>query len=102
MARFVTVVKADRIKPGQMAAFGVEGTPVAVANVGGTFHAFEDTCTHEACSLADGDLEGMAVICPCHAAQFDVRTGAVLAPPATVPVNVYPVRVEGGDLQVEI
>lgn len=102
MARFVTVAKAESLGPGRMAAFDVEGTPVAVANVDGTFHAFEDTCTHEDCSLAEGDLEGMAVVCPCHAAKFDVRTGAVLAPPATVPVNVYPVRVEGGDLQVEI
>jgi len=41
------------------------------------------------------------VICPCHFAEFDVRTGAVLTPPATVPLNVYPVRVEGNDLQVE-
>jgi 3-phenylpropionate/trans-cinnamate dioxygenase ferredoxin subunit len=42
-----------------------------------------------------------AVVCPCHFAEFDVRTGAVLAPPATVPIKVYPVRVQGSDLQVE-
>jgi len=51
--------------------------------------------------LADGELERTKVICPCHFAEFDVRTGAVLTPPATVPLNVYPVRVEGNDLQVE-
>jgi nitrite reductase/ring-hydroxylating ferredoxin subunit len=30
-----------------------------------------------------------------------VRNGAVLTPPATVPLKVYPVRVQGNDLQVE-
>ena len=102
MARFVTVGKADRIQPGQMTMFDIEGRKVTVANVGGTLHAFDDTCTHEDCSLADGELERAVVTCICHFAQFDVRTGAVLAPPATVPVNVYPVRVEGDELQVEI
>ena len=86
MARFVTVAKADSIQPGQLVKVEIDNFPVAVANVGGTFHAFDDTCTHEDCSLADGEL---------------VRTGAVLAPPATVPIKVYPVRVEGNDLQVE-
>ena len=101
MARFVTVAKADSIKPGQMIKVEIDNLPVTVANVGGALHAFDDTCTHEECSLADGELERHKVICPCHFAEFDVRTGAVLTPPATVPLNVYPVRVEGSDLQVE-
>lgn len=102
MARFVTVAKADSIAPGRMVRFEIDGLPVAVANVGGTFHAFDDTCTHEECSLADGELERTVVTCPCHFAQFDIRNGAVLAAPATVALNVYPVRVEGNNLQVEV
>jgi 3-phenylpropionate/trans-cinnamate dioxygenase ferredoxin component len=101
MARFVTVAKANSIQPGQVLKVEIDNFPVAVANVGGTFHAFDDTCTHEDCSLADGDLEQHKIICPCHFAEFDVRNGAVLTPPATVPLKVYPVRVQGTDLQVE-
>ena len=101
MARFVTVAKANSVQPGQVLKVEIDNFPVAVANVGGTFHAFDDTCTHEDCSLADGDLERHKIICPCHFAEFDIRTGAVLAPPATVPLKVYPVRVQGNDLQVE-
>ena len=88
MARFVTVAKADSIQPGQLVKVEIDNFPVAVANVGGT-------------SLADGELVRTVVTCPCHFAEFDVRTGAVLAPPATVPLKVYPVRVQGNDLQVE-
>jgi len=101
MARFVTVTKTDSIQPGQMIKVEIDNFPVAVANVGGTFYAFDDTCSHEDCSLAEGDLVKTAVVCPCHFAEFDVRNGAVLAPPATVPIKVYPVRVQGNDLQVE-
>jgi 3-phenylpropionate/trans-cinnamate dioxygenase ferredoxin component len=101
MARFVTVATANSIQPGQVLKVEIDNFPVAVANVGGTFHAFDDTCTHEDCSLADGDLEQHKIICPCHFAEFDVRNGAVLTPPATVPLKVYPVRVQGNDLQVE-
>ena len=101
MARFVTVAKADSIQPGQMIKVEIDNFPVAVANVEGAYHAFDDTCTHEDCSLADGELVRTAVVCPCHFAEFDVRTGAVLVAPATVPLKVYPVRVQGNDLQVE-
>ena len=75
MARFVTVAKADSIQPGQMIKVEIDNLPVAVANVGGAFHAFDDTCTHEDCSLAEGELARTVVTCPCHFAEFDIRTG---------------------------
>jgi nucleotide-binding universal stress UspA family protein len=57
----------------------VRGTKIAVAKVGGTYYAFDDRCTHQQCSLAEGDLAGTTVTCMCHGAEFDVRTGEVLA-----------------------
>ena len=42
--------------------------------------AFDDTCTHEECSLAEGELDGAVIVCPCHGSEFDVRTGDVLTP----------------------
>lgn len=101
--RSVTVAKAADIKPGELAAFEVEGVRIAVANANGRFFAIDDTCTHEQCSLAEeGTLEGTVVTCGCHGAQFDVMTGAVLAPPAFEPVTAYPVRVDQDDLVVEV
>ena len=99
---FVTVIETSKIRAGDLAAIEVRGLRIAVANVGGTFYAFDDTCTHEECSLADGDLSGTTVTCMCHGAEFDVRTGDVLAPPAPAPVKVYRTRVEGASLQIEI
>jgi 3-phenylpropionate/trans-cinnamate dioxygenase ferredoxin component len=101
--RFVTIAQTADIQPGELAAFEVECVRIAVANVAGRFFAIDDTCTHEQCSLAtEGTLEGTVVTCGCHGAQFDVTTGAVLAPPAPEPVKAYPLHVDQGNLVVEV
>ena len=102
MAEFVTASRTTEIPVGNVTAFDVRGTRIAVANINGTYYAFDDTCTHEQCSLAEGDLAGTTVTCMCHGAEFDVRTGHVLAPPATLPVKSYRTRVEGDALQIEV
>ena len=100
---FVTAIKTNEIPVDGVKAIDVRGTRIAVANVGGTYYAFDDACSHEQCSLTDeGDLTGTTITCTCHGSQFDVRTGKVLAPPATAPVGVYPTRIEGDALQIEV
>lgn len=101
MATFVTVASTGGIPEGELAAFDVNGVRVALTQTGGTYYAFGDTCTHQQCSLAEGDVDGTTVTCPCHGSQFDVTTGAVRRGPARDPVASYAVRVEGDALQVE-
>jgi 3-phenylpropionate/trans-cinnamate dioxygenase ferredoxin subunit len=102
-ARSVTFAKTVDVRPGELALFEVAGRRIAVANANGRFFAIDDTCTHEQCSLAEeGTLEGTVVTCGCHGAQFDVTTGAVLAPPAPEPVTAYRLRVDHDDLVLEI
>ncbi len=100
-AGFMAVSRADDLKEGDMQAFKVLDTRIAVANVAGTFYAFDDTCTHMACSLAEGDLEETTVTCRCHGSRFDVTSGAVLQGPAQEPVETYETRVESGNLEIE-
>ena len=102
-SELATTIKTNEIPAGAIVALDVRGSRVAVANVGGTYYAFDDACTHEQCSLTEmGELAGTTVTCTCHGSEFDVRTGKVLAPPATVPVKVYPTRVEGDALHIGI
>jgi nitrite reductase/ring-hydroxylating ferredoxin subunit len=102
MGEFVRVADATEVSENDLAAFEVGGERIAVANVGGSFHAFGNTCTHRQCFLALGVLEGTIVTCPCHGSQFDVTTGEVLRGPALEPVRSYPTRVDDGALQVDI
>ena len=102
-SQFVRVGKAADLKPGELAAFDAAGVRIAVANADGHLFAIDELCTHEQCSLVEeGTLDGRIVTCGCHGAQFDVTSGQVLAPPAPEPVKTHPVRVEDGDIVVEM
>src|ERR687897_852465 len=61
----------------------------------------DNTCTHQQCSLAEGDLHESTVICPCHGSEFDVESGEVLRGPASEPVETFEVRLEDGNLEVK-
>jgi nitrite reductase/ring-hydroxylating ferredoxin subunit len=100
MTEFTTVGRVDDVPAGEMRSYQVGGEDVAVANVDGELHAFNDTCTHMQCSLAEGDLDGTTVTCACHGSEFDVTTGDVLGGPATEPVDSYKVQVDGDDLKI--
>lgn len=97
----VQIGSAKDVAVGQMRVFDVAGTKVNVTNVDGHLYAFDDTCTHQACSLAMGKLTGTTVTCACHRSQFDVTSGAVLRGPAARPVRSRAVQVEGETLLVE-
>ena len=100
-AGFMAVARAAELKEGEVQAFKVLDNKIAVANVGGTFYAFDDTCTHEGCSLAEGDLEETILTCSCHGSQFDVTSGALVRGPAQEPVKSHDTRVEDGTLEIE-
>jgi nitrite reductase/ring-hydroxylating ferredoxin subunit len=97
-----TVTAIDELGDRDLAAFDVASNRIAIARVGGAFYAFGDTCTHQGCSLADGELDGTTVTCPCHGSQLNVTTGDVLHGPAREPVWSYSVRQENGALRVEV
>jgi nitrite reductase/ring-hydroxylating ferredoxin subunit len=97
-AVLVRIGSAKDVRNGQMRMFTVAGTDVNVTNAGGHLYAFDDTCTHMGCSLANGNLKGTVVTCACHGSQFDVKTGAVVRGPAQRPVRSRTVQVVGEDL----
>ena len=93
---------ADDPPEGALRRVEVEGRAVCVGRTAGGWVAFDDTCTHEECSLAEGELDGGVVVCPCHGSEFDVRTGDVLTPPALEPLPIYEARQEEGALLVRL
>lgn len=102
MSEYVAVAKEADLEDGEVRVFDIDGQQIALASVGGSFYAFDDTCTHEYCSLSEGDLDGTTVICPCHEGEYDITTGEVLDGPPPEPISTYPVRVEDGEILVEV
>lgn len=94
MSQWIRVCPLSEILPGEHKLVWDGDVPIAVFNIDGDLYAIADVCTHDGGDLADGDLHGHAIECPRHGARFDVRTGAVLTPPAVEPTATFPVRVE--------
>jgi nitrite reductase/ring-hydroxylating ferredoxin subunit len=99
---FVKVVEADEIEVGHGTLVESRGLTVAVFNGGeGRFFACGAICPHEDGPLAEGWLEGDAVVCPWHGFDFDLRTGhCQVAEALTIPV--YPARVTDGSVEVDL
>ena len=57
MGDFIAVGKTDEVPDGEMRSYDASGVTVAVANAAGSLYAFDDTCTHRSCSLAEGELD---------------------------------------------
>lgn len=100
MAKFVKAAKTDDIPPGQVRSFQIEGEFIAISHIDGNFYAIKDECTHMDYPLSDGDLDGEIITCIYHGAQFNVKTGEVVALPAYEPVETYKVKVEENDIYV--
>ena len=77
------------------------GIHVVVARVGGVVHAVSGKCSHMACPLSGGTLEGYTLTCPCHDWRFDIRTGRFLDAPE-LGLAVYPAKSEAGKLFVSV
>ena len=100
MADRVDVAGVNEIPPGGSKVVYVEDAKIALFNLGGSFHAIEDVCTHDGEELASGKIEGEEIVCPRHGARFRIKTGEVTAPPAYEPVYAFPLRVQDGRIQI--
>ncbi|HET7264490.1 MAG TPA: non-heme iron oxygenase ferredoxin subunit [bacterium] len=98
----VKVTQASRVVPGTGVVVDAAGQAIAVFNVGGTYYAIANACTHRGGPLGEGRLDGTTVTCPWHGSQFDVTSGQVRRGPAQQPVVSYPVRVQGDDVLVSL
>ena len=78
------------------------GKTICVARVGDEVFAIDDTCSHSDASLSEGDVTDFKIECWLHGAEFDLRTGEALTPPAVAPLRTYGVHVDGDSVTVEI
>jgi len=100
--QFVRICSKSEIPPEQGKSFKVGGLELAVFHTEEGFFAVCSKCTHEEENLSEGWLEGHVVECPKHGAQFDLKTGEALSLPASDPIDVYEVKLEGDDVMVAI
>lgn len=93
---------ASEIEPGTAKRIIMGRAVLAVFNLGGEFYVTDDTCTHGFASLSSGVVDGDIVECPWHGGTFDIRSGAAVDRPCTVPLNTYRAVMKDGAVWIEL
>ena len=102
MSGSVRVARLEELVAGELRLVKVNGTRLVLARVGDAVYACEELCAHQGGPLSEGKLSGTRLACPWHGWQFDVRTGNCLMPTRGGTVASYPVRIEEGEVWVEV
>jgi len=100
MSDWQRVAPVADFPPGARRVLDLDGAAIAVFNLDGAYYAIEDLCSHDGGELASGEIEGHDIVCPRHGARFDIRTGAVTAPPAWEAIASLPTRISAGWVEV--
>lgn len=102
MGNIVEAALIGEIGDGEAKLVEADGREIALFNCGGRYYALDNECTHVGGPLCEGEIEGERVICPWHGAEFSIKTGEVLEPPAEENVRSYRVLIEGEKIKIEI
>ena len=100
--QWVSVAKVADVAVGQMKAVEANDKNLAIYNLGGTFYATDNECTHAYALLTDGTVDGEVVECPLHGGAFEIKTGKGLGAPIFCDLKTYPTRIAGDDVQVNM
>jgi nitrite reductase/ring-hydroxylating ferredoxin subunit len=104
MSMWYQVATVADLADGEMMAVEADGRELLLARVDDGFYAVDNLCTHAEGWLDMGFLlpESCEVQCPLHEGRFDLRSGKATQEPASEPLHAYKVRVEDGQILVEI
>ena len=97
---WTAALAADELPGAQPVSVQVGDTPLMLVRDGDEVLALHDRCSHRGCSLASGEIEDGAVVCPCHGSRFDLRSGAIKRGPATAPQPALATRTRAGRIEV--
>ena len=100
--KFIKVCNINDISDGAGKSFKIGSLYLALFRTQNRWFATSDICSHEHEHLSGGWLEGYCIECPRHGAAFDLRTGEPKSLPATEPIEIFPVKIDGNDVTVGI
>ena len=89
------------LSQGQPVKVEKNGRTICVTRIGNEVFAVDDTCSHSDASFSEGEVLDFKIECWLHGAEFDLRTGEAVTPPAVAPIKVYPVSVDGDSVTIE-
>ena len=101
-SEFVRACDVADVADGAAIRVVIDGVPVAVVRSDGEYYAIHDVCSHANVALSEGEIEDQTIECWLHGSRFDLVTGRPTGLPATQPVPVYTVKIDGDDILVSV
>ena len=100
----VLVCGVDDVASGSAKRVDVDGYRLCVVHIGDDWYAINDECSHADYSLSEGDVweDEREIECPKHGSTFSLESGEPQTLPATQPVPVYKVRIDGDEVFVSL
>ncbi|HXZ26257.1 MAG TPA: Rieske (2Fe-2S) protein [Nitrospiria bacterium] len=98
---WIFVIEEQRVQDGTVTPVFPKGRQVLLIRQSGQLHALSGTCAHMGCSMAEGNLNGHTLRCPCHDWTYDIRTGE-FKDAREIRIPIYPWRVEDGKIYINI
>jgi naphthalene 1,2-dioxygenase system ferredoxin subunit len=99
---WIDVSAEDDVPQEDVIGVEAQGRDIALYGVEGQVYASDGICTHGHARLCDGFLDGFEIECPLHQGKFDIRNGRAMCAPVTEDIRVYPVKIEGGRVFVDL
>jgi 3-phenylpropionate/trans-cinnamate dioxygenase ferredoxin subunit len=99
---YIRAASLDDLEDGGAVPTIVDGVPIALVRSEGEIYAIHDVCSHANVALSEGEVDDQTIECWLHGSRFDLVTGRPTGLPATQPVPVYPVKIDGDDVLVAV
>jgi 3-phenylpropionate/trans-cinnamate dioxygenase ferredoxin component len=99
---YMRLAKIAEVLEGRVLSIETRYVRVGLTRLKGEIIAFEDICSHDGEMISSGRISDGEIICPRHHARFDLKTGAALCMPATLPIATFKVKLSGEDVEVEL
>jgi len=95
-----TQIQFSNLVEGKPQKISLGDKDVCVARIGEEVFAVADICTHSEASLSEGDVSNYKIECWLHGAEFDLRTGEAMTPPAVEALETFEVRRDGDTVTI--
>ncbi len=102
MPEFIRACAVADVADGAAVRVVIGAVPVAIVRSDGEVYAIHDVCSHAKVALSEGEVDDQTIECWLHGSRFDLVTGRPTGLPATKPVPVYPVKIDGDSVLVDL
>lgn len=93
-------IQLSELEENKPCKLDLDGHEICVVKQGGEVFAIDDLCSHAEASLSEGAVTNGRIECWLHGAEFDLRSGEVVTPPASAPVKTYRVEIVGETVRI--